>query len=286
MLTVNDLLDDEQLALHEGLLNIPSFRRARLQLKPGQRPLLLFIHGLSASPAELDPLPENLAQAGHMHLLKMRLCGHGIDGQALASARVDDWLDDVHRALSAAHRLSDSVWVLVSSTGLPLTLSVLHENPYPIKGLIALSPNLGPANPLWPLLAWPFAKVWLPRVYGHWQRDELPASAHSAWTSPYPVTVLTQMAKAVRQAQRLDKSRLEHPLLWFAHYQDPTINAAAAVHYWQSLPSGHKTFVWLSPPSDGHGHVLAGTACNPFLTPRIQQHILNFMQLELCRQIT
>lgn len=273
----SDFCDDGLLALHESYLGVAPFRRSRLR-PLAQRPVLLFVHGLAASPAELDPLPEQLAQAQGWQLLTLRLTGHGLDGQALAQASCQDWLRDIDQALKAAHHLNQDVWLLASSTAVPLCLTALAKRPTQIKAMIALSANMGTRNPFWPLLTWPLAKHWLPWLYGKESGQAL-TDPMSAWTSPYPVWVLHHMAQAVRLGWRYGPL-FRQPCLWIGHAHDPRVNSQQAARFWLRLPSNRKEWCWLAPPSDGHGHILAGEKMNPDLHHRVLHRILAFMQLE------
>ncbi len=276
-----DYCDDQVLALKESLFSVPSFRRGRLYAK-ADRPLLFFVHGLAASPPELDPLPEQLADHFNWQLLKVRLTGHGLNGKALAKASCHDWLNDIDQALKAAQHLSQQIWLLASSTAVPLCLTSLARRPVAIKGLVALSANMGTRNPFWPLLTWPLAKHWLPWVYG--KEEGSVQQSDSAWTSPYPVWVLHHMAKAVRLGWRYGPG-FDADCLWIANAQDPRVNSQRAAQLWLRLTSKRKEWCWLAPPSDGHGHILAGEKTNPELHAQVLARIIAFMQLEQDRDM-
>ena len=61
---------------------------------------VVYIHGFSASPAELRPLPEDVARALGANVVAIRLTGHGEDGAAMGRARVRDWWADTAQALA------------------------------------------------------------------------------------------------------------------------------------------------------------------------------------------
>lgn len=81
---------------------------------------LIYVHGFSASPGELRPLPEDLARQLGANLLGLRLTGHGQDGAALSRARLRDWQDDLAQALQFGRQLGGRVIVLGMSTGATL----------------------------------------------------------------------------------------------------------------------------------------------------------------------
>ncbi|MCX7865066.1 MAG: hypothetical protein N2423_08550, partial [Novosphingobium sp.] len=60
---------------------------------------IVYVHGFSASKNETRPVPDLAAQALGANLYFTRLAGHGIDGNALAGATVNDWA----RAVSYTH---------------------------------------------------------------------------------------------------------------------------------------------------------------------------------------
>ena len=70
---------------------------------------LIFIHGFSATRAELDPVIEMLGKELNANIFFTRLRGHGLDGEALAEATFDDWMIDTKEAIDIGNAIGDSL---------------------------------------------------------------------------------------------------------------------------------------------------------------------------------
>ena len=87
---------------------------------------LIFIHGFSATRAELDPVIEMLGKELNANIFFTRLRGHGLDGEALAEATFDDWMIDTKEAIDIGNAIGDSlILIAVSYTHLTLPTSDL-----------------------------------------------------------------------------------------------------------------------------------------------------------------
>ena len=71
--------------------------------------VILNIHGFSASPAELRPLPDLVAKELGANIYFARLTGHGQDGDAMAAATFADWTRDVAEAVKVAQLDADLI---------------------------------------------------------------------------------------------------------------------------------------------------------------------------------
>ena len=78
---------------------------------------VLFIHGFSASPEEIRPLPDQVAADLGANLHFTRLTGHGQDGPAMGRATLGAWQADVAEALEIAETIGKRVIVIGCSTG-------------------------------------------------------------------------------------------------------------------------------------------------------------------------
>jgi len=106
---------------------------------PGATTAALLVHGFTATPWEMRPLAEFLAEAG-IASLAIRLPGHGTTPEDLAARRYEDWLKSVekgHRILSADF---NSVFGMGMSTGGLLLLAAASTARF--DGLILFSPYL------------------------------------------------------------------------------------------------------------------------------------------------
>ncbi|MBV6650364.1 MAG: alpha/beta hydrolase, partial [Hoeflea sp.] len=82
---------------------------------------IVYIHGYSASPGELRPLPDMVAQRLGANLHFARLRGHGRSGDAMLEGSVHGWVDDFAEAVAIGRRLGERVVVMATSTGASLT---------------------------------------------------------------------------------------------------------------------------------------------------------------------
>ena len=78
---------------------------------------VVYLHGYSATRQETAPLANEIAAQLGANLFCTRLCGHGLSGEALAQATVNDWLNDAMGAVEIGKRLGDKVIVMGVSTG-------------------------------------------------------------------------------------------------------------------------------------------------------------------------
>lgn len=90
------------------------------------------------------PLSDYLATRLKANLYYARMTGHGLTGQGLAKATVNDWLNDTEEAFQIGKRLGDKVIVIGVSTGGTLaTWLSLQPNTDEIMAVILMSPNFG-----------------------------------------------------------------------------------------------------------------------------------------------
>ena len=85
---------------------------------------LVFIHGFSATRAELSPVIEMLGKELNANIFFTRLKGHGLDGQSLAEASFDDWMIDTKEAIDIGNVIGDKLILIGCSTG----CSLIHTN--------------------------------------------------------------------------------------------------------------------------------------------------------------
>ena len=105
---------------------------------PKKTPLtLVYIHGFSATGAEVRPLPDMVAKALGANLFFTRLTGHGQDGAAMGRARLPDWEVDVEEALAIGQHIGDEIIIMGCSTGCTLLTTALARGAK-AKGIVHL----------------------------------------------------------------------------------------------------------------------------------------------------
>lgn len=190
---------------------------------------IVYVHGFSASPAEIRPVPDEVARELGANLFFTRLAGHGRDGDALAQASAEDWLFDMAEAMAIGRRLGERVIVIGTSTGgtlaaLAATDPALNQG---LAGTVLISPNFGVHAPAQWLLDAPFAEQWATAVAGE-RRSFTPLNAEQGrhWTTEYPTAALFPMARLIRAARVADYAQARAPALVLYAPADQVIDPA------------------------------------------------------------
>lgn len=240
--------------------------------QPGQATdlAILYIHGFSASPAELRPLPEDLARRLGANLLAIRLTGHGQGGADLAAARAGDWWRDLAQGLAAARQTGRRVVVLGMSTGATLAALAARDPQMgaAVDGVVLVSPNFAlRARDAW-MLDLPFARTIL-RLAGDPKRCFVTRNdLHRAgWTSCYPASALLAVGAVLRQARQGGYRAAKAPALFIWSDADRIIDHRASARIAAEWGGGATVLkVAPGPRDDPDAHVIAGEALSPGLT--------------------
>ncbi|MDH3998837.1 MAG: alpha/beta fold hydrolase [Desulfuromonadales bacterium] len=111
----------------------------------------MLVHGFTASPHEMRPVAERLAQAG-IASYAVRLPGHGATPADLSRRRWQEWLHEVETGYQLLKSDFDTVSGIGMSTGC-LLLALLATN-HPLQKLVLFSPYLRIRHKLAPLAGW------------------------------------------------------------------------------------------------------------------------------------
>ncbi len=181
---------------------------------------LVYIHGFSGGPLELEPTIHKVAQSMGANLFVTRLKAHGLEsGAAFKEVKAEEWIVDVVEALAIGHVLGKKVVLVGMSTGAALALvateaaSRLQPEMRP-DALILLSPNFRlarfGANLLLPDLMEPLADPVMRLVEGDEHQSQSSQSELQTvrWTLRYPIEGAVQLMRVLRTLQKL---RLNHP---------------------------------------------------------------------------
>ena len=240
---------------------------------------IVFIHGFSATGAEIRPLPDLVAQGLGANLFFTRLTGHGQDGAAMGRATLDAWQADVAEAFAVAHTIGKNVVVIGCSTGCTLATLALADGAA-AKAIIHVSPNFGLANRAGQtLLDLPGAHHWAQYIAGKTRSFPAQSDAHAAiWTLSYPTAAVHVMADAVRAARQANLAQIGTPALFCFNEADQVVSAAAtraAIARWGAPTDTvrlHQT-----PDDDPMGHIMAGDIFSPGQTVPLAQLILAWL---------
>lgn len=236
---------------------------------------LLYIHGFSASPEELRPLPDLVAESIGANIHFTRLTGHGQDGAAMGAARFEDWQRDVAEAVEIALAIGDEVVLMGCSTGCTLATLALVDG-VQTKAAIHVSPNFGLRNRAAQIVMdMPGVKHWGHLVAGKSRSFDPISEAHTAyWTTEYPTQAVHAMADAVRAVRHADLGKVTVPAL-FAYNEDDQVvhpkDTKRVIARW----GGPTDIVQLKqgPGDDEMGHVMAGDVFSPGQTAPLAERI-------------
>ena len=118
---------------------------------PGAKTAALLVHGFTATPWEMRPLAEFLAEAG-IASLAIRLPGHGTSPEDLAGRRWEEWSDAALDGYQILSKDFQAVYGMGMSTGCLLLLTMTQAKPF--NGLVLFSPYLRVLHRLAPYAGW------------------------------------------------------------------------------------------------------------------------------------
>ncbi len=242
---------------------------------------IVYIHGFSASRMETWPLCDHLAEAMGANLFYTRLTGHGQNGDALATATVQDWMDDGVQAIAIGQQLGEKVILVGTSTGgtLATWLAAQPSVAARIHRLILLSPNFFPKNPLAAAALWPPTLRLFESYFGGWRSFSVANARHAIyWTVRYPVRAIATMMQLVRLSWRIDLKNASMPVLMMVNPWDRVINVTLAVMRYLTFPSSQKKLVLFRGNKDLGRHVLAGDILAPESTARAMAIIQSYLK--------
>jgi alpha-beta hydrolase superfamily lysophospholipase len=242
---------------------------------------IIFVHGFSATRQEIAPACNILAEKIKANLFYTRLRGHGRDVEAMSSATANEWMNDVVEAVAIAKRLGEKVIYIGNSTGATLAVwAALHadlrEN---IDGLVLISPNFYPANPMVGFTRLPWGLQIGRAVMGDY-REWKPRNAMEEryWTYRYRIEVLYNMMGLVDLVEDLNLSEMKIPVLVIHSDRDKVISVKRLKERYQEIGSKMKRRVTVNNTQDEWGHILAGDILSPKTTGTVVTHIMDFFR--------
>ncbi len=237
---------------------------------------VVYVHGFSATGAEVRPLPDLVAKALGANLYFARLTGHGQDGDAMGRARLPDWERDVDEALAIGEALGREVIVMGCSTGCTLLTTALARGASAL-GIVHISPNYGLRHrAAHLLLQMPWVRHWGPLVAGRERKFDPISQAHEdLWTVRYDTQAVFTMADAVRAALASPIASIRTPAYFAFAETDEVVSPAktkAVMGRWGG-PVAQDILVQ-GPRDDAMGHVMAGDVFSPEQTAPLAERII------------
>lgn len=232
---------------------------------------IVYIHGFSASPGELRPLPDLVGMQLGANIYYARLKGHGRSGDAMLEGSVHGWVNDMAEALAIGRRLGERVVVMATSTGASLATwaATQPELMRDVAGLVQFSPNYGVQAAGSSLLAMPWAEKLVPLIVGKRRSFEPRNALHAKyWTHEYPSLALLPMAAIVDLANTVDARTISVPSLFVFSPHDKVIRpdlVKAMAASW----GGPAETIEITNSDDPNNHVIAGDALSPGTTEEL-----------------
>ncbi|SLN48357.1 alpha/beta hydrolase [Roseisalinus antarcticus] len=239
---------------------------------------VVYVHGFSASPEEIRPVTDKVAEALGANLFFTRLNGHGQDGPAMGRATFAAWRRDLDEAARIGAALGERVLWIGCSTGCTLIADALMRGA-PAAGAVFVSPNFRLASRAanW-VLDVPGVRTWGPIPFGRERKFAVLNETHARyWTPIHPTAAVFPMADAMRAVRRARLERIEAPALFAYSPQDRVVSheatRAAAVR-WGGPVELHQ--VTCGPRDDAMCHVIAGDVFSPGQTDGLVARILDW----------
>jgi len=240
---------------------------------------IVYIHGFSASPGELRPLPDLVADRLGANLYYARLRGHGRCGDAMLEGSVHGWINDFAEAVAIGRRLGERVVVMATSTGASLATwaAARPELMRDVAGLVQFSPNYGVQAAGSKLLTMPWAAQILRMSVGEHRSFKTRNELHAQfWTSEYPSAALLPMAALVKLANSVDPRSITIPSLFVFSPRDQVIRpdlVEAKAGNW----GGPARIIEVIDDDDPSHHVIAGDALSPSTTERLAAETIEWI---------
>lgn len=240
---------------------------------------VVYVHGYSATPDEIRPVPDLVAEGLGANLVFTRLKGHGQDGPAMAHATVEGWMQDMAEALAIARRVGDRVLLMGTSTGATLATLALHEAMGKgIAGVVLVSPNFRVADPKSALITWPGARWWLPWLAGREIGFDPRNEEHGRlWTTRYPSRAVLPMGAAVKAVHQRRHEAARTPALFVFDPGDVIVDhrvTRKVAARWGAPATVHE--VTLGPQDDPARHLIAGDVMSPRMSAPLAARVLDW----------
>lgn len=179
---------------------------------------IVYMHGFSAGPLELEPTISKLADKLEANLYLTRLSAHGLsDGEQFATVKAQDWVRDVAEAVEVGRAIGDNILLMGTSTGAALVLRYMDVVPLvnsSVRSLILLSPNYKVSAFGAEILGNRFGRS-LARVLVGSHREFAPENELHAnrWTTRYRSEALHELLLVTLSARGVALENLNIPVL-------------------------------------------------------------------------
>ncbi|MCO6185880.1 carboxylesterase [Rhizobium sp. L1K21] len=249
---------------------------------------IIYIHGFSATAAEVRPLPDLIAKNLGANLYFTRLRGHGReDPDAMEEANLNGWINDYAEAIAIGNRIGERVIVMATSTGGSIATWALSQPDLSknVAAAIFLSPNYGIQAQGSFLLTGPWARRLAHVLLGP-RRGFEPVNEAQArhWTYDYPTAAILPMAQSVKLALRTPVEKIATPAFFIISSNDDVVRPDRTRQIAARWGGPHQLHD-VGDPKGASTHVLAGDILNPQMTAPIADKITDWLQQTLKPQV-
>lgn len=192
--------------------NLPFYYRPT-----GATSAALLVHGFTATPWEMRPLAEFLADAG-IASLAVRLPGHGTTLKDLAVRRWEEWADCIEDGYSLLNQDFKAIYGIGMSTGCLLLLKVARK--LDLNGLVLFSPYLRMLHKMAPFAG-------LLRWVKPYQVKKIEENLQHRYYNRRPLASIHQINKLIKSV-REDLPSITCPALAFNGEGDQTVDVGSS----------------------------------------------------------
>jgi alpha-beta hydrolase superfamily lysophospholipase len=238
---------------------------------------IVYLHGFSASPDDLHPTLDLLAESMQANLLRIRLRGHGLANDGLSAVKSSQWLEDAAIARKIGTLIGRRTLLVGMSTGGSIALLSAMQNPLDLLGLALLSPNFAVRNQGSKILTWPWGRQIAAVVTGSRRHKWVPESPLRAalWTTDYDLSAAAEMQSIVDAVRGLPLSEMRAPTLVVHSNTDNVVSIEEMQAKFAEFGSPIKQLI---PLAGSSRHELAGFAIAPELSSVLADVIATYFQ--------
>lgn len=240
---------------------------------------IVYVHGFSASPGEIRPVPDAVAAELRANLFFTRLAGHGRPGAAMGETSVNDWVNDIAEAIAIGERLGEKIILMSTSTGVPLsTWAAAHpELSRNVVAMVNVSANYALQAGGTGLMTMPWGEQVVNLVLGSERSFEPRSEDHAKhWTSTYPTRSILPMGAIMEIANEQPLEKIQIPALFVYSQHDSIIRPDKILEVserWGGPVELHD----VGQTEDPFNHVVAGDVMNPKLNAPTTEKMVSWL---------
>lgn len=183
---------------------------------------VVYLHGLSASREEGNPVHYKFAKRYDCNMYLPRLHGHGLnEASALIDLTPENYLESAKEAIAIGKTIGDKVIIMCCSTGGTLGFYLAAHDPE-IAAIIAYSPNIDIYDPNSHMLTQPWGLQLTRMVFGGKNRSyEAPEEFKKYWQTSYRLEGLQTTRVLIDETMTEETfSKINQPVFVGCYYKD------------------------------------------------------------------